>query len=95
MRRRDRVVAVSPIVGGSALKGPADRMLVELGHESSVVGVARLYRELASVLVVDDVDAPHAGAVEAAGMRCVVTDTIMKSPERAAALARRTLDAVG
>jgi hypothetical protein len=46
------------------------------------------------VLVVDEVDAPLADAVEAAGMRCVVTDTIMKSPERAAALARRTLEAV-
>jgi LPPG:FO 2-phospho-L-lactate transferase len=92
--RRDRTVAVSPIVGGSALKGPADRMLVELGHESSVVGVARLYRDLASVLVIDDVDAHLAAAVEAEGMRCVVTDTIMKSPERAAALAKRTLDAL-
>jgi LPPG:FO 2-phospho-L-lactate transferase len=92
--RRDRTVAVSPIIGGAALKGPADRMLVELGHESSVVGVARLYRELAAVLVIDDADAEHAAAVESTGMRCVVTDTIMKSPERAAALARTTLDSV-
>ena len=92
--RRDRTVAVSPIVGGAALKGPADRMLVELGHESSVVGIARLYRDLASVLVIDDADAAHAEAVEAEGMHCVVTDTIMKSPERAAALARHTLHAV-
>ena len=89
--RRDRCVAISPIVGGVALKGPADRMLVELGHESSVVGVARLYRDLACVLVIDHADAALAGAVEAAGMRCVVTDTIMKSPERAAALARTTI----
>src|SRR5690606_13707510 len=93
--RRDRTAAVSPIVGGAALKGPADRMLVELGHESSVVGVARLYRDLAPVLVIDEADAERADAVEAAGMRCVVTDTIMKSPERAAALATRTLEAIG
>ena len=92
--RRDRCVAISPIVGGAALKGPADRMLVELGHESSVVGVARLYRDLASVLVIDVADACLAEAVEQAGMRCVVTDTIMASPERAAALARTTLGAV-
>jgi LPPG:FO 2-phospho-L-lactate transferase len=92
--RRDRTVAVSPIVGGAALKGPADRMLVELGHESSVVGVARLYRDLAAVLVVDHADAEHADAVESVGMRCVVTDTIMKSPERAAALARTTIEAI-
>jgi LPPG:FO 2-phospho-L-lactate transferase len=93
-KRRDRTVAVSPIVGGAALKGPADRMLVELGHESSVVGVAQLYRDFASVLVVDEADAARAPEVEAAGMRCVVTDTIMKTPERAAALARTTLDAL-
>ena len=70
--RRDRVVAVSPIVGGAALKGPADHMMVELGHEASVVGVARLYAPIASALVIDEVDAHLADAVEAAGMRCVV-----------------------
>ena len=57
--RREHTVAISPIIGGAALKGPADRMLVELGHESSVVGVARLYRDLASVLVIDHADADH------------------------------------
>jgi LPPG:FO 2-phospho-L-lactate transferase len=92
--RRDRCVAISPIVGGKALKGPADRLLVELGHESSVVGVARLYREMASVLVVDTVDADLAPAVEAEGMRCVVTSTVMSEPDVAAALARTTLGAV-
>lgn len=92
--RRDRTVAISPIVGGAALKGPADRMLVELGHESSVVGVARLYRDLASVLVVDEADRHLAPAVEDAGMRCVVTDTIMRDPDVAATLARTTLDAL-
>lgn len=91
--RRERTVAVSPIVGGAALKGPADRMLVELGHESSVVGVARIYADVASVLVVDRADAHLADAVEAEGMRCVVTDTIMSSPERAAALASVVLEA--
>ena len=55
--RRDDVVAVSPIVAGAALKGPADRLLAELGHESSVVGVARLYAPLAATLVVDEADA--------------------------------------
>ena len=55
--RRDRVVAVSPIVGGAALKGPADHMLAELGHEPSVVGVARLYAPIAAALVIDPVDA--------------------------------------
>lgn len=85
--RRERVVAISPIVGGAALKGPADRMLAELGHEPSVVGVARLYSPIASTLVIDTVDAHHAAAVEATGMRCVVTDTIMSKPGVARQLA--------
>jgi LPPG:FO 2-phospho-L-lactate transferase len=91
--RRSSVVAVSPIVGGAALKGPADRMLTELGHEASVVGVARLYAPVAATLVVDPADADLAPEVEAAGMRCVVQPSIMSTPEVSAALARRVLDA--
>ncbi|HEX8804524.1 MAG TPA: 2-phospho-L-lactate transferase CofD family protein, partial [Acidimicrobiales bacterium] len=89
--RRDHVVAVSPLVGGRALKGPADRLLRELGHESSVVGVARLYAPLAATLVIDRADAEHAAAVEAEGLRCVVTDTIMRDPSAAAALGKVVL----
>ena len=89
--RRADTVAVSPIVAGAALKGPADRLMRELGHEASVVGVARLYRDLAATLVVDTADAGLADAVEAEGMACVVTDTIMSSPDVAAGLARRIL----
>ena len=92
--RRDTVVAVSPIVGGAALKGPADRMLNELGMEASVVGVARHYAPVADVLVVDTVDAELAPAVEAEGIRCVVAPSIMSTPERAEALARACLVAV-
>jgi LPPG:FO 2-phospho-L-lactate transferase len=91
--RRDSVVAISPIVGGAALKGPADRMLVELGHEASVVGVARLYAPIAATLVIDTVDAHHLAAVEAAGLRCVVTDTIMSDPAVARQLAIEALAA--
>ena len=65
--RRESVVAISPIVGGAALKGPADRMLSELGHEPSVVGVARLYASIAGSLVIDPVDAHLAPDVEASG----------------------------
>jgi LPPG:FO 2-phospho-L-lactate transferase len=93
-RRREQVVAVSPIVGGAALKGPADRMLTELGHEASVVGVARLYAPIASVLVIDPVDAHLTDAVEAAGMRCVVTPSVMSTPARGRNLAATTVSAV-
>ena len=91
--RRDDCVAVSPIVGGRALKGPADRMLTELGHESSVVGVARLYAPYCSTLVIDTADAESVNAVEAEGMRCVVTETVMTGPAEAAALAKVVLSA--
>ena len=90
--RRDDVVAVSPIVAGAALKGPADRLMTELGHEASVVGVARIYAELAGTLVIDEADAELADAVEAEGVRCVVAPTIMSSPQRSAALARVVLE---
>ena len=86
--RRQANVAVSPIVGGAALKGPADRMLRELGEESSVVGVARRYRELAATLIIDGADHDLAEAVENEGMRAVVMPTVMSEPGVAAALAR-------
>jgi LPPG:FO 2-phospho-L-lactate transferase len=91
VRRREDVVAVSPIVAGAALKGPADRLLRELGHEPSVVGVARLYRDVAATLVVDEADAELSGAVEAEGVRCVVAPTVMGDVQAAARLARRAL----
>jgi LPPG:FO 2-phospho-L-lactate transferase len=93
--RRDRVVAVSPIVAGAALKGPADRLMAELGTEPSVVGVARLYAPWAGTLVIDDADAGSAAGVEREGVRCVVADTVMTSSARAAALARVVVDAAG
>lgn len=87
-RARASCVAISPIIGGAALKGPADRMLRELGHESSVVGVARLYAPLAATLVIDSVDADQADAVRAEGIEAVVTDTVMADPLVRKALAR-------
>ena len=86
--RRAHNVAVSPIIGGRALKGPADRMLRELGEESTVVGVARRYRDLAAPLVVDEVDAHLVDEIEAVGMRAIAMPTIMSEPGVAAALAR-------
>jgi LPPG:FO 2-phospho-L-lactate transferase len=94
-QRRARVVAISPIVGGVALKGPADRMLAEMGVEPSVVGVAGLYREIASVLVIDPTDAHLADGVTSAGIRSVVEPSIMSTPERAAALAAACLASIG
>ena len=91
--RRDDVVAVSPIVAGAALRGPADRLLRDLGHEASVVGVARFYARFAACLVVDEADARLAPAVEAEGVRCVVAPTVMRGVAEAAALAHVVLEA--
>jgi LPPG:FO 2-phospho-L-lactate transferase len=93
-RARPRVAAVSPIVGGKAIKGPAAKMLRALGHQASALGVARLYREVCAVFVIDNADRRVAAAVEKLGMRAVVTDTIMADEIRAARLADVVLRAL-
>ena len=90
-RRRDSVVAISPIVGGRALRGPADHLMEELGYEPSVKGVARLYSPFAAALVIDDQDASSAAEVSAEGMRCITTNTIMDSTVASEALARTVI----
>lgn len=92
-QRRPHVVAVSPIVAGAALKGPADHLLRELGLESSVVGIARSYAEVAATLVIDETDRGQADLVEAAGMRSFVAPTVMSTPERARHLAEQVVSA--
>ena len=87
-------VAVSPIIAGRALRGPADRMLASLGHEATALGVARLYIGVVDVFVLDEADAGLAGAVEELGMRAVVAPTVMVSEDDRAALARWIVDEV-
>lgn len=87
------VVAVSGIVGGRALKGPADRMLRSLGSEVSALGVARQYTGIADVFVLDQVDSGQAPAIEALSMRAIVTDTVMTDDAARARLAREVLRA--
>lgn len=91
--RRHDVVAVSPIVGGKALKGPAAELLDTLGAGATAVGVAEWYAAEAGTIVIDDVDADLAPDVTAIGVRCVVADTIMRDRAAAAALARVVLEA--
>jgi len=94
-RRRGQVVAVSPIVAGAALKGPADRLLVELGEEASAVGVARRLAPFVGTLVIDVADASLAGAVEGTGVACVVAPTVMTTSAIAAQLSSVVLGSVG
>jgi LPPG:FO 2-phospho-L-lactate transferase len=84
---KSRVAAISPIVGGRTIKGPADRMMRGLGHEVSPLGVARLYQDFVGVFVLDNADRRYLASIEALGMRAVATDTIMANPARAARLA--------
>ncbi len=86
--RRADVVAVSPLIAGRALKGPADRLLAELGHEATATGVARLYAPWCGTFVVDVADAERAPEIEALGLRCLVAETVMDRPGVAAALGR-------
>ena len=90
-----RVVAVSPIVGGRALKGPADRMLRDQGYSVSAVSIAKLYDDFLDVLVIDKADEGLAPEIEALGVDAVVTDTIMASMEKKQALARTVVAALG
>jgi len=89
--RKARVAAISPIVGGRTIKGPADKMLRGLGMEVSPLGVARLYRDIAGVFVLDDADRRYIPKIEQLGMRAIATDIIMATPERAARLSEAVL----
>ena len=84
---RNRVAAISPIVGGKTIKGPADKMMRGLGHEVSPLGIARLYRDIASLMVIDVADHRYLEPIRALGMNAIATDTIMTTPDHAARLA--------
>lgn len=87
-------IAISPIIAGQVVKGPAAKMLQTLGHEVSAVGVAEVYRGLIDVMLIDELDRDLAPRIEALGMRCAVADTMMTTPERKAEVARALLGAI-
>jgi LPPG:FO 2-phospho-L-lactate transferase len=89
--RRDVVIAVSPIIDGHALKGPADRLLAELGHEVSCLGVVDFYKGLVGTWIIDEADASRADDVRSRGVHVIVTTTIMAERENAARLATAVL----
>jgi LPPG:FO 2-phospho-L-lactate transferase len=93
-RRRGRTVAISPLVGGRAVRGPLHRMLRGLGLTPGSSTIARLYRDLIDVLVIDRADARAASAVAALGIRPVITDTVMSTPAHARRLAAGVLRAL-
>jgi LPPG:FO 2-phospho-L-lactate transferase len=94
-RRRVPVIAVSPIVAGQALKGPAAKIMRELGKEPSSLEVARFYQGLIDMLVVDHADSVLAASITALGIRPVVTNSVMKTPADRSTLARRIIESAG
>jgi LPPG:FO 2-phospho-L-lactate transferase len=88
---KSKVVAVCPIVGGKSLKGPSDKMLTQLGHESTAAGVAKLYADFTGTFVVDSVDKAHAETIAALGMQVVTLPTVMKTLTQKRRLARSLL----
>lgn len=88
-------VAISPIIAGQVVKGPAAKMLASLGYEVSAPGVARLYAGLVDLFVLDDQDRELAPVIEQLGMRALVTNTMMTSMERKKELAEEIVRAIG
>jgi LPPG:FO 2-phospho-L-lactate transferase len=85
-------VAISPIIAGKALRGPADRMLAGLGDEVSAYGVARLYADLLDGIIIDQEDAALAERITTdLHLRVHITDTVMRDTTDRQRLARETL----
>lgn len=89
---RSKIVAISPIVGGATIKGPADKLMRGLGHEVSAYGVAFLYRDFLDAFIMDETDTAYKSRVEKLGIRAVTTNTIMRTPQDKVKLAQLTLE---
>jgi LPPG:FO 2-phospho-L-lactate transferase len=93
LKQHPRVIAVTPIINGAALKGPADRMLAATGASVSASGVAELYSDFCTGFVIDTSDTSEKSAVIALGMQPIIADTVMRDDDIAVKLARTILDA--
>jgi LPPG:FO 2-phospho-L-lactate transferase len=82
---------VCPIVGGKSLKGPSDKMLAQVGHDSSAAGVGKLYADFTTTFVIDPADKSQADAIRALGMNIVVIPTVMQTRSDKRKLARALL----
>tara|TARA_Y100000589_G_scaffold233642_1_gene221090 strand:- start:503 stop:1453 length:951 start_codon:yes stop_codon:yes gene_type:complete len=93
-KRRKDVIAISGIIGGKALKGPAGRLLNELGYEASAAAVAEIYKDIAGTFVIDDVDEHERKRIQELGLNCIITDTVMTNSTKAADLCRTTFEEI-
>jgi LPPG:FO 2-phospho-L-lactate transferase len=88
---RQKVFAVCPIVGGKSLKGPSDKMLAQLGHQSTALGVAKLCADFTGTLVIDPADKSQSAAISALGLKVAILPTVMKTRAHKRKLARALL----
>jgi LPPG:FO 2-phospho-L-lactate transferase len=88
---KEKIFAVCPIVGGKSLKGPSDKMLLQLGHRPTALGVAKLYADFTGTFIIDPADKSQAAAVAALGMKVAVLPTVMKTLVQKRRLARAFL----
>ena len=88
---KKKVFAVCPIVGGKSLKGPSDKMLAQLGHDPTALGVAKLYADFTGTFVIDPTDKSQSTAIAALGMKVVTLPTVMKTRPQKRKLARALL----
>jgi LPPG:FO 2-phospho-L-lactate transferase len=89
--QKDKVFAVCPIVGGKSLKGPSDKMLTQLGYQSTALSVAKLYADFTGTFVIDPVDKSQAAAISALGMNVAILPSVMKTRGQKRKLARSVL----
>lgn len=90
--RKSDVFAVCPLVGGKSLKGPSDKMLAQLGHQATALGVAKLYADFTSTFVIDPADKTQAAAIGGLGMKVAILPTVMKTRAQKHRLARALLE---
>jgi LPPG:FO 2-phospho-L-lactate transferase len=89
-RKADTFV-VCPIVGGKSLKGPSDKMLVQLGYEATALGVAKLYADISGTFLLDPADKGHEEGISSLGMKVAIVPTVMKTRSQKRKLARSLL----
>ena len=94
-KTKAKIVAISPIVGGAPIKGPADKLMRGLGIEVSALGVAKIYRNLLDMLIIDNIDRDLKPKIEEIGVKVHVTNTIMKTIENKIKLAKEALNCIG
>ncbi len=93
-KRSENVIAISGIINGKALKGPAGRLLNELGYEASATAVAEIYKNFVGTFVIDDVDRSECKRIQELGLRCMITDTVMTDGAKSADLCRTVLSEI-